>query len=239
MAYYNKIGTVEDQLADLNRRVSTAETAPRLASSSIGAGGLSIIEGGSLNIKDGGELSVSGDTTIGGVLRVNATTFLEGDTAITGDLTLNEGSIKGEALANQISAGNVRATSSGWGATSSAWTTAVSVTADRPVWATRATLMAIGTATGRSAGEGDGTDSPLRIRMNVNGEPSTEVVAVLSDSGTGTLFQATGTVGWSAVVIDPDYTVYARVEVAAYRDVWWPPRAESTASISLQVLWLR
>lgn len=242
MAYYNQIGSVEQQIKDLEKRMKTSETAPRLASSSVGSGGLSIIDGGSLNIKDGGELNVSGDTTIDGILTVGATTFLQGNTSITGDLTLNNGSIKGNALENQISASNTRATGTGWAAPSGTWTTAASVTANRPSWATQAMIIAVGTATGRTtAAGGEGTDSPLRIRMNVNGSASTEIAAVLSDSGSGSAayFQATGTVGWSDVIDSPGATVYARVEVSSYRSVWWPASALSTASVSMQVLWLR
>lgn len=275
--YYNQIPTLQDQLADLQQRMKTTETAPRLASSAIGSGGLTVNDGGSITIRDGGyleivdggTLSVSGNTSIGGTLTVGAnttisgtlgvtgrttlggnttvsgtlgvtgTTTLGGPTSITGDLTLRDGSIQGDALASQISASNTRATNSGWAAPSGTWTQTARATASRPSWATQAMIIAVGTATGRTAALGSGTDSPLRIRMNVNGSASTEVIAVLSDSGSGTLFQATGTVAWSDVINSPGSTVYAQVEVSSYRSVWWPAQAGSTASVSMQVLWLR
>lgn len=257
--YYNQIPNLQEQFNDLQQRMKTTETAPRLASSAIGSGGLTVNDGGSITIRDGGyleivdggTLSVSGNTSIGGTLtvgaattisgafRVTGTTTLVGNTTITGDLTLNAGSIKGNALENQISASNTRATNSGWAAPSGTWTQTARATATRPSWATQAMIIAVGTATGRTEALGSGTDSPLRIRMNVNGSASTEVIAVLSDSGSGTLFQATGTVAWSDVINNPGTTVYAQVEVSSYRSVWWPAQAGSTASVSMQVLWLR
>lgn len=82
MTTYNSIPTIEGKIKDLERRVSTAETAPRLSSSGVGSGGITINDGGSLTIKDGGSLSVTGDTEIGGVLNVGA------DMNITGELTV-------------------------------------------------------------------------------------------------------------------------------------------------------
>lgn len=59
MAYYNDIPTLEGKLKELEQRVRTSETAPRLSSSSIGTGGLKIVDGGSLTIEDGGSVIVN------------------------------------------------------------------------------------------------------------------------------------------------------------------------------------
>lgn len=58
MAYYNEIPTLEGKIKDLERRMSTSETAPRLTASGVGSGGIKITDGGSLTIQDGGGIIV-------------------------------------------------------------------------------------------------------------------------------------------------------------------------------------
>lgn len=60
MAYYNEIPTLEGKIKDLERRMSTSETAPRLTASGVGSGGIKINDGGSLTIEDGGGVIING-----------------------------------------------------------------------------------------------------------------------------------------------------------------------------------
>ena len=60
MAYekYNTSATLENKVKDLERRVRTMETAPRLPNSSIGTGGLIVEDGGNLTVRDGGNVLI-------------------------------------------------------------------------------------------------------------------------------------------------------------------------------------
>lgn len=60
MAYekYNTTATLEGKVRDLERRVRTMETAPRLPNSSIGTGGLIVEDGGDVIIRDGGNILI-------------------------------------------------------------------------------------------------------------------------------------------------------------------------------------
>lgn len=60
MAYekYNTTATLEGKVKDLERRVRTMETAPRLPNSSIGTGGLIVEDGGDVIIRDGGNILI-------------------------------------------------------------------------------------------------------------------------------------------------------------------------------------
>lgn len=59
MAYYNEIPTIEGKIKDLERRMSTSETAPRLTASGVGSGGIKINDGGSLTVEDGGGIYIN------------------------------------------------------------------------------------------------------------------------------------------------------------------------------------
>lgn len=55
---YNTTATLEGKVKDLERRIRTMETAPRLPNSSIGTGGLIVEDGGDLIIRDGGNILI-------------------------------------------------------------------------------------------------------------------------------------------------------------------------------------
>lgn len=55
---YNTTATLEGKVRDLERRVRTMETAPRLPNSSIGTGGLIVEDGGNLTVRDGGNVLI-------------------------------------------------------------------------------------------------------------------------------------------------------------------------------------
>lgn len=60
MNKYNSTPTMEDRYKDLESRVRTLETAPRLPASSIGTGGLTIKSGGNIVVEAGGQIRVLG-----------------------------------------------------------------------------------------------------------------------------------------------------------------------------------
>lgn len=93
---YNSPVSIEAKIAELERRIRTQETALRLASSSIGTGGLIVEDGGNviirdgggINVEDGGNLTLTGGGDIisredGGaeVKIANGTLFLRYDTS--------------------------------------------------------------------------------------------------------------------------------------------------------------
>lgn len=55
---YNTTATLEGRVRDLERRIRTMETAPRLPNSSIGTGGLIVEDGGNLTVRDGGNVLI-------------------------------------------------------------------------------------------------------------------------------------------------------------------------------------
>lgn len=55
---YNTTATLEGKVRDLERRIRTMETAPRLPNSSIGTGGLIVEDGGDITIRDGGNILI-------------------------------------------------------------------------------------------------------------------------------------------------------------------------------------
>lgn len=94
MTYYNEIPTIEGKIKDLERRISTIETAPRLSSSSISSGGLTVKDGGGITIIDGGSISVNGGSLNidnGGELTVSGPTTLGGPTSLSSTLTVGNG----------------------------------------------------------------------------------------------------------------------------------------------------
>lgn len=58
MSSYNQNPSLEQMYRDLESRVKTLETAPRLPASSIGSGGLRVKDGGNIVVEGGGNISV-------------------------------------------------------------------------------------------------------------------------------------------------------------------------------------
>jgi len=64
MSKYNGTPTLEAMFRDLESRVRTLETAPRLPASSIGSGGLAVKDGGNIVVEAGGNINVLGGGAI-------------------------------------------------------------------------------------------------------------------------------------------------------------------------------
>lgn len=111
---------------DLQRQVNELRSARGLEAATIGEGGVNI-QGGALNIYtadgltllatlDGDGLHVTGNEVVSGELRVT------GDTVIEGTLSLPEGIIDNDALANPVASGRYDGTTTGLTLTTTATT---------------------------------------------------------------------------------------------------------------------
>ena len=164
MATYNDLRKAQDKITELERRLLAVETTSRLESASVGSGGVNIYEGGAVNMKNGGKLEVASNGKInvhGGSLHIRGTgemivdgnaefrnvTNLKGNTSFggnlnitSGSLSLPNGSIASDALAEQLEVKYSRASKSNFGVGTS-YATIVSTSMSCPSWATRAAVI--------------------------------------------------------------------------------------------------
>lgn len=164
MATYNDLRKAQDKITELERRLLAVETTSRLESASVGSGGVNIYEGGAVNMKNGGKLEVASNGKInvhGGSLHIRGTgemivdgnaefrnaTNLKGNTSFggnlnitSGSLSLPNGSIASDALAEQLEVKYSRTSKSNFGLGTS-YATIVSTSMSCPSWATRAAVI--------------------------------------------------------------------------------------------------
>lgn len=168
MAYekYNTTATLEGKVKDLERRVRTMETAPRLPNSSIGTGGLIVEDGGNLTVRDGGNVLIEdgGDILLNNGGQIVAVEE-DGGTVRIADGTLY---FKYDSSENY---GTVRAGVDLTGTRSALWM--------KPPWS------GVSEGTNQFILEGSTLDSPGHAWLDVDGELTLE-------SGTSTFIRSSG-----------------------------------------------
>lgn len=152
---YNTTATLEGKVKDLERRVRTMETAPRLPNSSIGTGGLIVEDGGNLTVRDGGNVLIED----GGDILLNNGGQIVAVEENGGTVRIANGTLyfKYDSSENY---GTVRAGADLTGTRSALWM--------KPPWS------AVSEGTNQFILEGSAPDSPGHAWLDVDGELTLE-----------------------------------------------------------------